>query len=38
MQRKKLRFGKGFRVALRNRAAQAAEMTLAPDALPRGDK
>jgi mannose-6-phosphate isomerase-like protein (cupin superfamily) len=30
MQRKKLRFGKGFRVALRNRAAQAAEMVLAP--------
>jgi hypothetical protein len=30
MQRKRLRFGKGFRVALKNRFAQAAEMVLAP--------
>jgi mannose-6-phosphate isomerase-like protein (cupin superfamily) len=30
MQRKKLRLGKGFRVALGNRRAQAAEMTLSP--------
>ena len=30
MQRKALRFGKGFRVALGNRRAQAAEMVLAP--------
>ena len=30
MQRKKLRFGRGFRVAFKNRFAQAAEMVLAP--------
>ena len=30
MQRKKLRFGKGFRVALGNARAQAAEMVLEP--------
>ena len=30
MQRKNLRFGKGFRVAFKNRFAQAAEMVLAP--------
>ncbi len=30
MQRKNLRFGKGFRVALSNDRAQVAEMTLAP--------
>jgi mannose-6-phosphate isomerase-like protein (cupin superfamily) len=30
MQRKTLRFGKGFRVALRNRRAQVAEMVIAP--------
>ena len=30
MKRKRLRFGKGFRVAFGNRAAQAAEMVLAP--------
>lgn len=30
MQRKLLRFGKGFRVAFGNRRAQAAEMTIAP--------
>ena len=30
MQRKRLRFGKGFRVALGNARAQAAEMVLAP--------
>ena len=30
MQRKQLRFGKGFRVALGNARAQAAEMMLAP--------
>jgi mannose-6-phosphate isomerase-like protein (cupin superfamily) len=30
MQRKRLRFGQGFRVAFRNRFAQAAEMVLAP--------
>ena len=30
MQRKTLRFGKGFRVAFKNRFAQAAEMVLAP--------
>jgi mannose-6-phosphate isomerase-like protein (cupin superfamily) len=30
MQHKKLRFGKGFRVALGNRRSQAAEMVLAP--------
>jgi mannose-6-phosphate isomerase-like protein (cupin superfamily) len=32
MQRKHLRFGKGFRVAFRARRAQAAEMVLAPGA------
>ena len=30
MQRKSLRFGKGFRVAFSERRAQAAEMVLAP--------
>lgn len=30
MQRKALRFGNGFRVALGNRASQAAEMVLPP--------
>jgi mannose-6-phosphate isomerase-like protein (cupin superfamily) len=30
MQRKKLRFGAGFRVALGNRASQAAEMVIRP--------
>jgi mannose-6-phosphate isomerase-like protein (cupin superfamily) len=30
MQRKSLRFGRGFRVALRNRRAEAAEMVIAP--------
>lgn len=30
MQRKQLRFGRGFRVALANRRSQAAEMVLAP--------
>jgi mannose-6-phosphate isomerase-like protein (cupin superfamily) len=30
MQRKTLRFGRGFRVALRNRRAEAAEMVIAP--------
>lgn len=30
MKRKRLRFGEGFRVALRNRRAQAAEMVLPP--------
>lgn len=30
MKHKKLRFGRGFRVALGNRRAQAAEMVLAP--------
>jgi mannose-6-phosphate isomerase-like protein (cupin superfamily) len=30
MKRKKLRFGKGFRVALGNARSQAAEMVLAP--------
>jgi mannose-6-phosphate isomerase-like protein (cupin superfamily) len=30
MQQKSLRFGQGFRVALGNRRAQAAEMVLAP--------
>ena len=30
MKRKQLRFGKGFRVALGNARAQAAEMVLAP--------
>lgn len=49
MKRKKLRFGKGFRVAFGNRASQAAEMVLEPggrapaykasgDPLPRGRK
>ena len=33
MQRKQLRFGKGFRVALGNERSQAAEMVIAP-----GDK
>jgi mannose-6-phosphate isomerase-like protein (cupin superfamily) len=32
MQRKHLRFGKGFRVALGNRGSQAAEMVLPPGA------
>lgn len=30
MKRKQLKFGKGFRVALRNPRAQAAEMVIAP--------
>jgi mannose-6-phosphate isomerase-like protein (cupin superfamily) len=30
MQRKRLRFGKGFRVAFGNRRAQAAEMVIPP--------
>ena len=30
MQRKQLRFGKGFRVAIGNRRAQAAEMVIPP--------
>jgi mannose-6-phosphate isomerase-like protein (cupin superfamily) len=30
MKRKRLRFGKGFRVALGNRRAQAAEMVIPP--------
>ena len=30
MQRKQLRFGEGFRVAIGNRRAQAAEMTIPP--------
>jgi mannose-6-phosphate isomerase-like protein (cupin superfamily) len=30
MKRKQLRFGKGFRVAIGNRRAQAAEMVIAP--------
>jgi mannose-6-phosphate isomerase-like protein (cupin superfamily) len=30
MQRKHLRFGRGFRIALGNARAQAAEMTIAP--------
>ena len=30
MKRKQLRFGKGFRVAINNRSAQAAEMVIAP--------
>ena len=30
MQRKHLRFGKGFRIALGNARSQAAEMTIAP--------
>jgi len=30
MQRKTLRFGKGFRVAMGNRRAEAAEMVIAP--------
>src|SRR5688572_24197536 len=30
MRRKRLRFGKGFRVALGNRRAQAAEMVIEP--------
>lgn len=30
MQRKRLRYGKGFRVALGNRRSQAAEMVLPP--------
>ena len=32
MKRKQLRFGKGFRVAIGNRRAQAAEMVIAPGA------
>jgi len=32
MQHQRLRFGKGFRVALRVRRVQAAQMTLAPGA------
>jgi mannose-6-phosphate isomerase-like protein (cupin superfamily) len=30
MKRKQLRFGKGFRVAISNRRAQAAEMVISP--------
>ncbi len=30
MKRKRLRFGKGFRVAIGNRRSQAAEMVIAP--------
>ena len=30
MKRKQLRFGKGFRVAIDSRRAQAAEMVIAP--------
>ena len=30
MKRKQLRFGKGFRVAINSRSAQAAEMVIAP--------
>ena len=30
MRRKQLRFGKGFRVAIANRRAEAAEMVIAP--------
>ncbi|MBI2206829.1 MAG: cupin domain-containing protein [Candidatus Rokubacteria bacterium] len=38
MKRKRLRFGEGFRVAIGNRRAQAAEMVLAPgDAEGSGD-
>lgn len=36
MKRKKLRFGKGFRVALGNRRAQAAEMVIPPGATEGG--
>jgi mannose-6-phosphate isomerase-like protein (cupin superfamily) len=36
MKRKHLRFGKGFRVALGNARAQAAEMVLAPGAAEGG--
>jgi hypothetical protein len=44
MQRKTLRFGRGFRVALRNRRPEAAEMVISPgdsrrrrgEPLPRG--
>lgn len=32
MQKKQLRFGKGFRIALGTRTSQAAEMVLAPGA------
>lgn len=37
MQKKALRFGKGFRVAFGNRRAQAAEMVLAPGDSEGGD-
>jgi mannose-6-phosphate isomerase-like protein (cupin superfamily) len=37
MQRQKLRFGKGFHVALGNRRSQGAQMTLAPGASEGGD-
>lgn len=33
VKRKTLRFGKGFRVALGNRSAQAAEMVIEPGRL-----
>lgn len=36
MQRKRLRFGGGFRLALANPRAQAAEMTIAPGAAEGG--
>jgi len=36
MQRKALRFGKGFRVALGNRRCQAAEMVIEPGAAEGG--
>jgi mannose-6-phosphate isomerase-like protein (cupin superfamily) len=37
MQRKTLRFGKGFRVVFDNRRAQAAEMVIAPGDKEGGD-
>src|SRR5687767_14718816 len=38
MKRKQLRFGKGFRVAITNRRAQAAEMVIAPGGSEGGPK
>jgi len=38
MKRKQLRFGKGFRVAIDNPRAQAAEMVIAPGASEGGPK
>ena len=38
MQRKHLRFGKGFRIALGNARSQAAEMTIAPGDSEGGDR